>query len=260
MSKRSIRAEIQVPGTPEQVWEAIATGPGIAAWFAPAEFEPRAGAPIAFDMGAGMEASGEITTYEPPRRFAYAEEWEGAPWATEWLVEAQAGGTCVVRLVSSVFGAGDWSDELDQMREGWESYLQNLRVYLTHFPGLRCAWIMVRGEVQGTLDDAQAALVGGLGLPAAAVGERIAAGAPGAPALAGVVAHENVSTYHRDLMLVLDDPAPGTAFLFSFSHRGQTFANVHAYLYGDGAEAVVADEAPKWRAWMAERVAGAPVA
>ena len=32
--------EIEVPGTPEQVWEAIATGPGITAWFMPAEVDP----------------------------------------------------------------------------------------------------------------------------------------------------------------------------------------------------------------------------
>jgi uncharacterized protein YndB with AHSA1/START domain len=33
---RTIELEVEVPGTPEQVWEAIATGQGIAAWFVPA--------------------------------------------------------------------------------------------------------------------------------------------------------------------------------------------------------------------------------
>jgi len=116
MNERSIESRIEVPGTPEQVWEAIATGPGIAAWFAPAEFEPREGAQIAFDMGGGMQPTGKVTAYEPPSRFAYKEEWEGTPWATEWLVEAQSGGTCIVRVVATMFVAGDWSDELDQMR------------------------------------------------------------------------------------------------------------------------------------------------
>ena len=33
--KRWIQVEVEVPGTPEEVWEAIATGPGISSWFMP---------------------------------------------------------------------------------------------------------------------------------------------------------------------------------------------------------------------------------
>ncbi len=32
---RSVQAEVEVPGTPEEVWQAIATGPGVSAWFVP---------------------------------------------------------------------------------------------------------------------------------------------------------------------------------------------------------------------------------
>ena len=31
--RRSVQIEIEVPGTPEEVWQAIATGPGISSWF-----------------------------------------------------------------------------------------------------------------------------------------------------------------------------------------------------------------------------------
>ena len=41
--RRSIQVEVEVPGTPEEVWQAIATGPGISSWFVPAEFEMRDG-------------------------------------------------------------------------------------------------------------------------------------------------------------------------------------------------------------------------
>ena len=37
--RRSIQVEVEVPGTPEEVWQAIATGPGISSWFVPTEFE-----------------------------------------------------------------------------------------------------------------------------------------------------------------------------------------------------------------------------
>ena len=36
-----MKFEVEVPGTPEQVWEAIATGPGISAWFMPADVDRR---------------------------------------------------------------------------------------------------------------------------------------------------------------------------------------------------------------------------
>ena len=34
--RRSISVEVEVPGTPEEVWDAIATDPGISKWFVPA--------------------------------------------------------------------------------------------------------------------------------------------------------------------------------------------------------------------------------
>lgn len=74
---RLVRVEIEVPGTPEQVWEAIATGPGIAAWFVPAEVEEREGGAITTHHGAYGDSTGVVTAWEPHRRFAYEErEWE----------------------------------------------------------------------------------------------------------------------------------------------------------------------------------------
>ena len=37
--RRSISLQVEVPGTPQQVWEAIATGPGISAWFVPSQVD-----------------------------------------------------------------------------------------------------------------------------------------------------------------------------------------------------------------------------
>ena len=37
--RRSVQVEVEVPGTPEQVWQAIATGPGVSAWFVPTEVD-----------------------------------------------------------------------------------------------------------------------------------------------------------------------------------------------------------------------------
>ena len=53
--RRSVEIEIELPGTPEEVWQAIATGPGISSWFVPTEFEEQNGKPVAmkFNYGPG---------------------------------------------------------------------------------------------------------------------------------------------------------------------------------------------------------------
>jgi uncharacterized protein YndB with AHSA1/START domain len=257
--RRSIELYVEVPGTPEQVWEAIATGPGITSWFVPAEVEEREGGSLSLDiMGKGMEASGVVTAWDPPRRFVYEEEdpfgAESPRLATEWLVEARSGGTCIVRLVNSLFASGeDWDDQLEDMREGWSAYLHNLRVYMTHFAGQRCSTILVTGNAPAPKAWAWDELIGALGLPDAAEGERTATSAPDAPTFAGTVERTADSKHHRELMLRLDEPAPGVTFVFAFEYLDQVYASLHAYLFGDEASAVAAREEPRWQAWMDRR-------
>src|SRR3974390_3646275 len=95
--RRSIQVEVEVPGTPEEVWQAIATGPGLSAWFVPTEFEERDGKPVAakLNFGPGMEARSVVTAWDPPRMIAReADGWApgSPPIATEFSVEARAGG------------------------------------------------------------------------------------------------------------------------------------------------------------------------
>jgi uncharacterized protein YndB with AHSA1/START domain len=71
--KRWVEMELLVPGTPEQVWQAMATGPGNAAWFTKGEIEPRIGGVFRLDFGQGAVSSGEMMMWEPPRQFSYVE-------------------------------------------------------------------------------------------------------------------------------------------------------------------------------------------
>ena len=92
--ERSIELQIQVPGTPEQVWEAIATGPGISSWYVPHEVEPRAGGAMTASFGAApeLQVHGRVAAWEPPRRVV-VDGGEGAGGlAFESLVEAADGG------------------------------------------------------------------------------------------------------------------------------------------------------------------------
>ena len=59
---------VEVPGTPEQVWQAIATAKGMSAWFLPTEMEEREGGSLHFSMGPEMGSDGHVTGWDPPRR------------------------------------------------------------------------------------------------------------------------------------------------------------------------------------------------
>lgn len=247
---RAIRLEVEVPGTPEQVWEAIATGPGISTWFVPAEVAEHEGGKIVLhDLAPGMDDIGQVTVWDPPHRFAYdSSAEEGQRLAHEWLVEARSGSTCVVRLVNSGFGTGDdWDEVFDSMEEGWRLFLENLRLVLTHFPGRRARHIIVGGIAKRPAAEEWPALRESLGLPAAAVGQRVAATAPDAPPLAGVVERATDAM----LSLRLDQPTAGIGFLAAEEFGGETMTSVYLYLLGDDADEVVAREHPRWQAWTA---------
>ena len=55
----------------------------------------------------------------------------------------------------------------------------------------------------------------------------------------------------RDVLLRIDDPAPGLAIVSVFSER--RFTSVQACLYRGEAAAVSEREEPAWSAWMQER-------
>jgi uncharacterized protein YndB with AHSA1/START domain len=252
--RRSAEAQVEVPGTPEQVWEAIATGPGMSAWFVPAEIEGCEGGNVSLDFGRGLESGGTITVWDPPNRYVGEEEWGPGQLATEYLVEARSGGTCIVRIVSSLLGSiEDWEQELGSMQEGWTVFLNALRLYLTDFAGQRCTTVMVHGSTGQPQRAAWEEMARDLGLTDAAVGDRAEAAVPGASPVSGRVEWLADGRYHDGLMLRLDRPAPGTALIFVNSWRNNTFTNWYVHLFGDEAATVAAREEPAWRAWMEER-------
>lgn len=254
--RRSIQVEVEVPGTPEEVWQAIATGPGISSWFVPAELEERDGKPVALKLhfGPGMESRSVVTAWDPPRMFAKeADGWfpGSPPIATEWSIEARAGGVCVVRVVESLFASTDnWDDQLIGTESGWPGAFRVLRIYLTHFRGQRSAFMQLMAPVAGTPADAWASLTAATGFSGVGAGQSWAAPA-GVPALGGVV--ENVGQSPPGALLRLDQPGPGIAALFTMDLGASVMAAFSFYLYGDEAAETVARETPLWQAWIQER-------
>jgi uncharacterized protein YndB with AHSA1/START domain len=254
--RRSVQVEVEVPGTPEEVWQAIATGPGISSWFVPTEFEEQDGKPVAVKMnfGPGMESRAVVTAWDPPRIFAA----ESGGWtpdmpsiATQWSVEARAGGVCLVRVVNSLFAStDDWDGQLEGTESGWPGYFRTLRIYLTHFRGQRSAIMKWMSPAAGTEAEAWEALTTALGLKGMRVGQRWTAPA-GVPALSGVVEYVTLSPY--DALLRLDKPGPGVAALGAVNFGGQSMVALNFYLYGDQAAGTVAHETPLWEAWIQKR-------
>ncbi|MFN0092434.1 MAG: SRPBCC family protein [Acidimicrobiales bacterium] len=253
---RAIRHEIEVPGTPEQVWQAIATGPGISSWYVPHTLEERLGgsASASFGEAPEMQVPGRVAAWEPPHRLVLESvEGEGG-LAFEWLVEAR-GGACVVRLVNTGFQAGDeWDEQFDGMNEGWRLFLLNLRLHLEHFPGQHASSALPMAMWAEPRPSAWSRLTQALGLPAQLrVGDRVECAAPDAPNLGGVVAHIDAWW----LALVLDQPAPGTALVAVEGAHAPVCVSVWSYLYGPDAAQLAARDRARWQDWLDRHAPGA---
>ncbi len=251
-NSRSIEVEVEVPGTPEEVWAAVATGPGIGSWFVPSTVEERDGGECVSQFGPGesMTVRGQVRVWDPPRRVVFAGGDAGPGLAFEWLVEARDGGTCVVRLVNSGFGSGEeWDDQFDGMDAGWRMFLHNLSLHRRFFPGQVA--IAVQPMVMATvgLDDAWDTLTRALGISTPpSEGDQVVAG-PNAPtALTGTVERAGP----RMLTLRIREPGPGTALLAVEGTDGQAAISVWFYLYradaGDRAPALL----ESWQGWLAD--------
>ena len=248
--ERRLEFEVEVPGSPEEVWRAIATGPGISSWYVPHTVEERAGgaASASFGPGPEMQVAGRVAAWEPPHRIVF-DGGEGVDGlAFEWLVEGRDGGTCVVRLINTGFGSGaEWDGQYDAMHEGWQLFLTNLRLHRTHFPGQWATSMLPMAVWTSDRVEAWQRLTDRLGIPAApAVGSRIQVTAPDAPPLAGTV----LEAAPWRLAVLLEEPAPGTAFLAAESYGEATGVSIWSYLYGPDAGALAAELDPRWRTWL----------
>jgi uncharacterized protein YndB with AHSA1/START domain len=262
--RRSVQAEVEVPGTPEEVWKAIATGPGISSWFVPSTVEGRVGGGTTSDFGFGPDqiAKANITVWNPPQRFVAESPGELGPGdptvATEWIVEARSGGTCVVRVVHSwVTDSDKWDGQFEQHVFGWKGFFQLLRVYLAHFRGQTASSMQFLPMLMGSKEDAWRRLARPLGLEGAKPGASVKASA-GAPPLAGVVEISGEPGHPEMALVRLEQPAAGFAHFFALAMGGPVFLAARLYLFGPKAEATAAEQGPVWKAWIARHLSAEP--
>ncbi len=253
--RRSVEAEVEVPGTPEEVWHAIATGPGITSWFVPTTVEERVGGITTSSFGPGMDSAAKITRWEPPHRFV-ADSRDGMgpddpTVATEWTVEAQSGGTCVVRVVHSWFASSDdWDGQFEGHTYGWLAFFRVLRLYLEQFRGQHAAQVQLMGVAPEPKEAAWETLMRALSLSGATVGQRVRTGA-GAPPLGGLVEWAGQPAWPEELLVRLEEPAPGIAHLVPHPMGGQVYLAIRFYLFGLEPATIEPIDA-QWQSWVGE--------
>jgi hypothetical protein len=256
--KRWVEMELIVPGTPDEVWHATATGPGNTSWFTPTQIDEHVGGALRFDLGPHGISTGEVTTWQPPERFGYVErEWaEGAPpVATEITITARDGGRCVVRMVHSLYTSSDaWDDQVEGFEGGWPAFFEVLKLYLAHHAGAKASSFLVMARGDADQHRVWESLSGALDLAGANVGDRRSAPAD-TLALAGTVVHVRQDAKQRLVILRLDAPATGVALVGTYGMADRTNASVCLFVYGDDAEATAAALRPRWDAWLQQHIA-----
>jgi hypothetical protein len=123
--------EVVLPASPEEVWEAVATTAGNAAWLFPTEIEP---------------GGGDTTAWDPPRHFAVRTEQGDWFNALEFVIEGREGGTSLLRYAHSGIFVDNWDTQYDAVHQHTDFYLHTLGQYLEHFDGRTATYI---GEVPG---------------------------------------------------------------------------------------------------------------
>ena len=230
------RAKAEVPATPDEIWAAIATGPGIDTWFM-GRTDVRPGKDGAVRTVFGEYAPElDVTAWEPARRFAYrsSEVPDGRFIAYEFLIEGRAGGSTVLRTVTSGFLPGDdWAEEFEAMTLGGELYFRTLVEYLTHFAGRFAVPVTAFGPDGTTWARDRALICRALGLPGdAGRGDRVTGPVDGVVYFANAHA---IGVRTQDALY---------RFLRGF---GKPPIAAH-HLFAEDADPAQAERA--WRAWL----------
>lgn len=214
----SASEELKVDATPDEVWAAIATGPGIDSWFMGRnEVDPGQVVRQAF---GGYTPEHTVSAWEPGKRLAYASgpAQDGRFVAFEFLIEGRDHGSTVLRVVNSGFVPGeDWADEFDAMTKGNALFLRTLETYLNHFAGRFATPVTAHGPVITDWPRARAKLVAAIGRD----GDRVRFTPDGLPPVDGVVYFEN-----EDVIGVLTDDA---IYRFLHGFRGPVMACHHIF-------------------------------
>jgi uncharacterized protein YndB with AHSA1/START domain len=250
--RRWVELEFLVPGTPEQVWHAMATGPGNGAWFTTAEIEERIGGRITFHFMPDVTGSGTVTHWEPPCRFSYVEaDWaEGAPPVlTDITIVARSGDECLVRMAHSIVSPSSyWDGQMEGFESGWPGFIAVLRLYLARHAGQEAASFQLSAQAGDDALVVWRTLLDGLGHETADVGENWTVDA--GETLFGEVVHVRQDEVQRYVILRIDGDVPGVG-LFGLYDAGEAVRlSLCRFFYGPKAGETATAVRTEWQAWL----------
>lgn len=129
MAFREERFEQLVSASIEDVWWALTTPEGLAAWFGvECEIDLRVGGARRVAWGE-VAIDGVIDAVDPHRRIRVAYLADGVEMgAEEWLLDTDDGGTVRLTLINSMSDEGidDWEGYFGDMRRGWRLFMASL--------------------------------------------------------------------------------------------------------------------------------------
>ncbi|HEV7685230.1 MAG TPA: SRPBCC domain-containing protein [Acidimicrobiia bacterium] len=225
-----IRRQIVLDAQPEVVWEAVATGPGLAAWFMPMELDPD---------------SPMVTSWEPGRRLGVripAAE-DGSFQVFDYRLESDGPGRTGLRFAHSGFTGDGWGDDFEaQTGAGWDMYLHTLSQYLAHFAGRPALYLEAEAPAASAEPGAWPRLVAALGLT-----EPVELGAAVRFDLPGVGAVEGAVDYATPTFIGLRAPLALIRFHGRAAMKMPVAVSQHTYI----ATFDTASAQRGWETWLA---------
>jgi len=233
-----VHGEVTVDATPDEVWEAITSGPGVDSWLMGRTEVDSASKTSTFTM-FGETARSSITTWEPGHRYATRGDTnpDGTFMAFEWLIESREGGGAVVRFVHSGLLGEDWEAEYNGLSVGDQAYLTKLAVYLKHFaPRTATNSVFIPGPV---IKDSWAAMTAAIG-----TGVDAADGQPARLSVPGIEPVDGTVEFVRSPSFVGMRTAEAM-YVLVHGYNDMVFATAH---YFDDRDPSIESEA--WQKWL----------
>jgi hypothetical protein len=223
--------EVILRASPDEVWDAIATQAGLAAWMFPNEIDP---------TGAGA------TAWDPPHHFAVRQQQGDWFNALECVIEARDGGTTLLRYAHSGVFVDDWDNQYDAVRQHTDFYLHTLSQYLEHFKGRVATYIGdvpqgIQGPPTSATPDGFERLRRALGLDEPiSEGNPVQLTRPGAEPVSGIV------DYLRPNFVGIRTPDELYCFFGRNAFGGPVGISIHSF--ADDVDAAATRQ--NWQRWL----------
>jgi hypothetical protein len=228
--------EVVLPAPPANVWHAVATTEGNAAWLFPNPIDPD---------GAGAKA------FEPPKHFAVRQEQGDWFNDLQFVIEDRGDGTSSLRYAhSGVFPDDLFETQNEAIQQHTDFYLHTLGAYLAHFYGRPPTYIGdapqgIQGPPSSAAPDGFSRLKRALGLAAdVKENDHVRLAPEGLEPIDGVVDY-----VRGNFMEIRTDDALYCLFGRN-AFGGPVAVSIHSFNGGDAQETKAS-----WERWLATALA-----